>query len=107
MAPAAKLRLLPSRATTAEQRPWTQSGGSAAEAVPVSCIIFAFLQMLPLLNICTSVTNLHTISHFIFDNVKFVLLYGRVVVAERRRQSGGPGHKAVAAAGQSGYSVVL
>ncbi len=58
-----------------------QSGGSAAEAVPVSCINFVFLQMLPLSNICTSVTNLHTISHFIFDNVKFVLAYGRVVVA--------------------------
>jgi hypothetical protein len=43
-------------------------------------------RQLPLSNICTHVTNSHTISHSTFDNIKFVLLYGRAVVAERRQK---------------------
>ncbi len=43
------------------------------------------------------VTNSHTISHSTFDNVKILLLYGRVAVAEQRQKQRqlplcGPGH---------------
>jgi hypothetical protein len=43
-------------------------------------------RQLPLSNICTHVTNSHTISHSTFDNIKFVLSYGRAAVAERRQK---------------------